>query len=94
MASLASAAHDNVARCVYVPRIRPAALSVCSPPAEEDGGLAVAKPSVTSWALSCPQGAQEQEAGARLHLRAVNLTSYCTDTSIIVIKGWSNLFIY
>lgn len=42
----------------------------------------------------CPRGAEEQEAAAHLHLHVVNLTSYCTDTSIIVIKGQSNLFIY
>lgn len=74
---------------VFVCWVRPAGLSVCSLPGVEKGAT-------QPWpaGLSCPQGAREQEAIARLHLQVVNLTSYCTDTSIIVIKGWSNIFIY
>ncbi len=72
--------------------VRPAGLSVCSLPGVEKGLAVASQP----WpaGLSCPHGAQKQEALACLHLQVVNLTSYCTDTSIIVIKGWSNLFIY
>lgn len=72
--------------------VRPAGLSVCSLPSVEKGLAVASQP----WpaGLSCPREAEEQGAIARLHLQVVNLTSYCTDTSIIVIKGRSNLFIY
>lgn len=77
---------------VFVCCVHPAGLPVCSLPGVEKGLAVASQP----WpaGLSCPQGAKEQEAIARLHLQVVNLTSYCTDTSIIVIKGQSNLFIY
>ncbi len=77
---------------VFVCCVRPAGPPVCSLPGVEKGLAVASQP----WpaGLSCPQGAKEQEAIARLHLQVVNLTSYCTDTSIIVIKGRSNLFIY
>lgn len=62
----------------------PAGLSVCSLPSVERGARC-GKPAMTSWALL-----PTRSWGARLHLQVVNLTSYCTDTSIIVIKGQSN----
>lgn len=77
---------------VFVCCVHPAGQSVCSLPGVEKGLAVSSQP----WpaGLSCPQGAQAKGAWARLHLQVVNLTSYCTDTSIIVIKGQSNLFIY
>lgn len=77
---------------VFACCVRPVGLSVCSLPGVEKGLAVASQP----WpaGLSCPREAEEQGARACLHLQVVNLTSYCTDTSIIVIKGQSNLFIY
>lgn len=44
--------------------------------------------------ISCPGEGGEQGAVARLHLQVVNLTSYGTDTSIIVIRGGEVIYLY
>lgn len=52
------------------------------------------KSTMASWVLCCSWEPKEQDDAVRRSLQVVNLRSYCTDTSITVIKVQSDLFIY
>ena len=77
----------------------PAGPAVCSPPGVGEGGSLwqanhdqLGSPAHKE--LRSRMAAAPLSPPFRLHLHVVNLTSYCTDTSIIVIKGAGVIYLY